>query len=130
MAQPFDSIRPLCTIVIDCNQLQIYDPQSTESFSVVNRAEPTFVVQGRDFSPESQFFVFSQNPVGHSPSVTLSASSIVGMKQEQTPSGDINEKPKSLFEYVVIGIVVLVALVLCMSCYLLVVSKRRCVLRC
>ena len=62
--------------------LQIFGPESTkEPFSLVNRLQPSFTVQSRDFSYDSQFYVFAQNPVGTSHGVKISASLIVGMKQ-------------------------------------------------
>ena len=73
---------------LDTNQkfyfsLQIFDPEKSqrESFRLVNRVEPSFVIQGRSYSRKSQFLVFAQNPVGLSQGVTISASLIIGMKQ-------------------------------------------------
>ena len=105
---------------------QIFDPQSSrDSFKVVNRVEPTFIVQGMDFSTDSQFSVFAQNPVGLSQRFSLSASSIVGMQQELN-----NPEDDSLFQLIVLGTVLIVGILLVLSCYLLIVSKRKCALRC
>ena len=63
----------------------MYDPirgSSREaSLSFVNKVEPIFVVEGKDISADSQFFVFAQNPVGNSQGVSIAASHISGMKQ-------------------------------------------------
>ena len=39
------------------------------------------MVEGKDISADSQFYVFAQNPVGNSQGVSIAASHISGMKQ-------------------------------------------------
>lgn len=60
----------------------MFESKSTkELLSVINKVEPSFIVQSFDFDGESQFFVFAKNPLGPSPGVKISSSVIVGMKQ-------------------------------------------------
>lgn len=106
--------------------LKVYGPavKTKEALSIVNQLEPSFTLLRRQFTDQSHFYVFAKNPVGLSPGVQISTSLIVGLKQEQS------QEDPDLFQFIVIGTVFIVGIFLVVCCYLIIMTHKKCALRC